>query len=371
MAQLLVVSFLLSTLGFIAYLFYLKPHLKPLQRKYALLGILFLSLALPHVSEVPDWYVSAEQDRYEAAVKRFTSQLNVVDINDPELVSCYEAAENSGDFCHCEVLQKANLVVFKPHPVYSFIIEYGYWVLLGFALISVIMLLELLIKLLYLVWLVRSSRREKIRFGGVYYTLLYPAKPFPVSSFSLWRKYIVWSETLDALPEDQRQAIMLHETAHLLHKDTWLGIFLELIKSVWWLNPVFYYIRAELNLISEILADQYTVAHTGDAKSYAVLLVSMKEKQINTLARQLGGSILKHRVVQLLDPKETKAPRGFKLYLLFTGALLWAVSVFAVPAIENHVRLIKEYEILQHEHAKTGKAYFCKACLLETLRKGG
>jgi hypothetical protein len=199
---------------------------------------------------------------------------------------------------------------------------------------------------------VRSSRRERIRFGGAQYTLLYPAKPFPVSSFSLWHKYIVWSEALDALPEDQRQAIMLHETAHLLHKDTSLGIFLELIKSVWWLNPVFYYIRAELNLISEILADQYTVAHTGDAKSYAVLLVSMKEKQINTLARQLGGSILKHRVVQLLDPKETKAPRGFKLYLLFTGALLWAVSVFAVPAIENHVRLIKEYEILQHEHAK-------------------
>ena len=142
MAQLLVVSCLLSTLGFLAYLFYIKPHLSPLHRKYALLGIIFLSLALPHFSELPQLDVKAETDRYEAAVKRFTSQLNVVDIDDPELVSCYEAAGNSGDFCHCEVLQKANLVVFKPHPIYGFIIEYGYWVLIGFLLMSVLALLE-------------------------------------------------------------------------------------------------------------------------------------------------------------------------------------------------------------------------------------
>lgn len=370
MFQYLVISYLLSCLGFVAYRLGGNKKMTLLQRKRILLSIIGLSLLLPFLSELPGFYIPIEDKMYEQAIERFTQKLNVVDLQDAELKDCYEKAATDHDFCHCDVQQKANIIVFKPDPFYNFIIHYGTAVLWLFTFVSLVLLLDFLLKLGYLIWLSQRSKKELCTFKDTTFYILYPNRKFPISSFRFIDSYIIWSSALNDLSDKEKEAILLHELSHIKRFDTWLQVVLSLLKAIWWLNPVFFLIQRDLNLLSELLADRYAIEETGaDARDYASLLVKMKEKQLkNSLVSPLGGSILKQRVLQLLHPEQRPTTGYGKLFLLVVGTLLLSVSAFLVPALEQHTESLREYEIIRHEHDKTGKNYFCKACLLEQLK---
>ena len=65
---------------------------------------------------------------------------------------------------------------------------------------------------------------------------------------------------------------MKHELFHIQQKHSWDIIYLELLTIICWLNPFFYFIKKEIKVIHEFLADQYASDQQNKGE-YAELLL--------------------------------------------------------------------------------------------------
>jgi len=294
-----------------------------------------------------------------------------VDINDPELLVCYEKARNSKEFCQCEVVQKANVVVYKPSQTHNTILTAGKWLSVLFMGFALFVLLDLGLKIAYLSYLPKRSKQTKAYIGNLWVTLLETKQPLPLSSYRFWEPHIIQSDELDKLDPKGRQAALLHEAAHLRHFDTWLLVLLQLIKTIWWLNPTYYLLKNELCLLAELLADEHAIKGSSFApKDYARLLLDMKSQPMHSPALAFGGSLVRARVMALLKPyrpqprwKTLTAVTGLALTLILTCGLL-------MPTMVAYERQVNTYGLMHDEHCKSGKIYFCKSCLLDGLKNG-
>lgn len=62
---------------------------------------------------------------------------------------------------------------------------------------------------------------------------------------------------------------------HIEQKHSWDKIFIEFVQAVFWFNPIFYWIKKELFLIHEYLADKKAVKQ-NDTKAFAQMLLASK-----------------------------------------------------------------------------------------------
>ncbi|CAA6800613.1 MAG: Antirepressor regulating drug resistance protein [uncultured Aureispira sp.] len=375
MVHYILLSCLLSMIGGGLYFFVLQKHLQVLQAKYVLLGILLLSWMIPIMLPSLPNYTQELGEEYLADYKKYDAW-NVVDIQDDNLVACYESAENSEEQCHCEVKQQSNVLYYQSNSYYNFIITCKnplFWFFVGMMLLF---LLDFVLKLACLVYLAQTSPREYQRLGGTNFYLLRPTQKLPlsISSFSLWNNYILLDTNLEAnFSEREMKAILLHEVAHLQQRDTWQQMFLSVLKIFWWMQPMFYLFKRELDELNEYVADDFAVKHIGDAKFYARILLKAKEKQTQQGALSLvacfAQGLFKQRILRLIDTPVSKPKPNWVFSLLLVGVVFWSTSAVALPVLQEHDHAIKQYEILQEKNSLTGKYEFCKSCILEELSK--
>jgi hypothetical protein len=359
----------------VLYFAWLRHRLAAAQAKYVLLAILLLSWFIPFATpELPNYtkMISEGKVFYE----NYTAW-NVVDISDKSLIDCYNKAKDGKAMCDCEVLQKANLVTFKYDPFYHFMLQYSKPVLYAFAAIALLFLLEFLIKIGFLLYIIYASYAIKHSIDGTSYYLLYPKlkRELPLSAFSLWHHYVIWSPLLDELDEKEREAVMLHELTHLRQRDTWVQMLLQLTKVFWWILPTFYFLQKELNHLNEFVADEAAAKKMGSARRYASLLLKVKEFQTDRrkphFAQAIAKGLLKKRVLHLINSSKQKAlkPLHFAFYIVLIAAMLWGTAFMSLPEIQKQDLKVKQYELLYGENTKTGQAVFCKSCLQETEKK--
>ena len=340
-------------------------------RKYFLLAMAMLCLALPFAIER-----MVHDDAHACLHEHNIPEIVLEQYCPPEgeLEMCFVMAQEQNDFCQCEEVARENLLLYKSNRFYDSLL--GAQIPIGWIMFVIIggVLVALLIKISYLIYLVQISRKGKLQMGGKSYTILYPQKPMSVGSFRLLNPYIIWQNDMDKLSREERDAILWHEISHLRQRDTLLKVVLHFLQTVWLLNPAFYLLRSELHRLSEHIADEYALAQSGsNAKRYAALLVKMKRTQLQAapaLAYRFGAGTgeLKSRVLHLLNrPKEiTKSGMLFLLLLLFIGSSFTAY--YSLPAINEQLDDLKMYEKLAEENRKSGKDMFCKHCLLERDR---
>lgn len=137
-----------------------------------------------------------------------------------------------------------------------------------------LVLFSLLIKsLFYIISISRKYNYEKLEDIKFFETT---EKGTPFSFF----KNIFWNNEIEVNSEKGKQ-VFRHELFHVKQKHTNDILFLELISVVCWFNPFFHFIKKEIKVIHEFLADQYAASST-DKYDYAALLVlqSAASKQI-------------------------------------------------------------------------------------------
>lgn len=378
----IVLSSILALVGGMFYFAILKKYLQVLHAKYALMSIIALSLLIPFtVPNIPTFADSLEA-QYLFDYYKY-DKWNVVDIKDPKLLDCYNKANSSGEVCNCEMVQKTEILAYKPHGAYNII----YWsrqpVIYAFLLIFALMLLDLGLKLAFLVYLALASKKEKHSLVGTNFYILYTTarQNLPISSFTLFRHYIICPPLFEQFTAEEQEAILLHEIAHLQQHDTWQQVGLNIARIFWWMMPMYYFFKKELKHLNEFVADEFAVEKMGNTKKYATILLKAKECQLNlkqasyTLTLTKTKSLLKDRILRLVhSPKngEHIAQRKSKHLLVSLGAvvgLLWATSMIAAPVLQDQVVAFKQYEILKKESALTGKNTFCKDCLMQKLQK--
>ncbi len=369
MLNYLFLSTILSLVGAALYFFWLNKRLSAAQCKFALMLILILSWIIPAIIPSIPHYSDALAGKELFLYDEYNAW-NVVDIQDKSLQNCYDQAANSADMCDCEVVQKANLITFQQDPFYNFLLKARIPLLIILGFTAFIFLLEFLIKLGFLLYITITGYRIQQEFHGITYYLLYPntKTQLPLSAFTLWRHYIVWSPVLDELSLEEREAAILHEIAHLRQKDSWQQMLLQIFKLGWWMSPVFYRFLQEFRRLNEFVADEFAAQQLGSTKQYAKLLLKVKAQQTKpsfsfTLA--FAQSLLKKRVLHLIQEPRKAKKWQFGSYLLIIVFALWGTASYTLPLLQKQDLKVKQYELLKSENTKTGQDIFCKSCLQE------
>jgi TonB family protein len=126
----------------------------------------------------------------------------------------------------------------------------------------------------------------------------------PQSPFSFF-KNIFWNQDLDISSRVGNQ-VLRHEIYHVCNYHSADILFLEMIKCICWFNPFFHFIKKELTVIHEFLADEYAVSGS-ETYGYAELLVwrIVSSKQVNIVNTFFQNQI-KRRIAMITQQKNKR-----------------------------------------------------------------
>jgi beta-lactamase regulating signal transducer with metallopeptidase domain len=79
---------------------------------------------------------------------------------------------------------------------------------------------------------------------------------------------------------------LLHELAHAERSDAWFGTIASLAQSVWFFLPHVWWLRSQLIIDQEFMADHTASLRYGTAKAYASSLLSLADSRRESAARE-------------------------------------------------------------------------------------
>lgn len=137
----------------------------------------------------------------------------------------------------------------------------------------------------------KGKRREK---HGAY-TLVHSGGQLETASFF---KLLIWNDKAE-LTESERQQILAHELCHIRQKHSVDLILVEVLRIVFWFNPMIYLFRSALRGTHEFLADRAAIQETGGSGYAHLLLRQVLEGPSMHLAHSFFQSQIKIRMKML------------------------------------------------------------------------
>jgi bla regulator protein blaR1 len=114
---------------------------------------------------------------------------------------------------------------------------------------------------------------------------------------------------LERLEEGERQSVLLHELAHLARYDDWMALVTRALRALLVLHPLGAIVLGRIEREREMACDDFVVARTGAARSYARSLARLHDLRWSAGARLLAPGIL-GRNSSLGDRIESLLRRG-------------------------------------------------------------
>jgi bla regulator protein blaR1 len=114
---------------------------------------------------------------------------------------------------------------------------------------------------------------------------------------------------LPRLDEGERQDVLLHELAHLVRYDDWVAVVTGALGAILILHPLAAIVLGRIEREREMACDDFVVARTGSARSYARSLARLHDLRWTAGTRLLAPGIL-GRSSSLADRIESLLRRG-------------------------------------------------------------
>lgn len=341
----LLTSFLLSFIACLVYIFALKKKASALQRKYFIyfsfvICLLSPSILVPHFSAHQNKHIDVTSFVFLKPIDQTTLQ----------------------HYCDCENPNYTHRISYRADAFYHFLVDHSLYIKVGIllAVIGVAIYSFLQIYFLYNLAIKLPSESTKMNEKTVY--LLQADGKYPFAAFYLNKPYIILHSKLLNLEEDSRNAIIAHEFSHIQQRNTWEIILLRFLQCVWLFNPVFYFFRRELHLISECIADEAGAKIMKSKKAYAHLLLGLK-----TPSRKLGltqallQKSLKTRIQHLCYSSRLKI-----IPLLSTYVFTISLQVLLLIPIFNYSIALAEswvtYEKIYTTYPDKQEVMYCTDC---------
>jgi hypothetical protein len=218
------------------------------------------------------------------------------------------------------------------------------------------MLIILFIKITRVYLIKRNYYAVKIK--GVYFinTELQQA-PFSFLNYLFWKKNIDFSS-------ENGQLIFTHELAHIRQKHTYDKLFSQLIVCMFWMNPFFWLIQKELNLIHEFIADAESIKDGDKIKFAKMLLQSHNEGMYLNPVHSFFHSPIKRRLVMITNSARTPYSYLRRIFIVPVTALVLVVFSFTVSqaqtdsSVKNDSSKNKKYQ--DEENARLFRDYHPK-----------
>ena len=148
-----------------------------------------------------------------------------------------------------------------------------------------------------------------------------------------------------SLEPEKLSAVLLHEAAHVVHGDLWVGLLQHAVAAVFWWCPPVHRLNRRLADVREEICDDYVVSAQGDGFQLAEVLVEMaaglREKRQRLAIGTLGvideKPTLEGRVERLVDLAGKAVPmtRMNRMAVAAAGAF-GAVALAIVVATTIH-----------------------------------
>jgi len=180
-------------------------------------------------------------------------------------------------------------------------------------------------------------------FGIKVYSSTLVASPMVVGFWT--PKIILPQSILEELRDEQLDAVVLHEKAHIQRRDNWFSLFQELLVIIFWWSPILRFLNRKIHVEREIACDLRAVSQMQDSKQYAQSLVDcaklMVDEKRNVLAMGLFSKKkeLNYRVGAVLKNKAKKIPNiglVVAICLAFSATALGAAQIFSPKISIKH-----------------------------------
>ena len=237
-------------------------------------------------------------------------------------------AVDSSNFSEVEMIAKQN----------TFIINWGLVMGAMYTLVGFIFLLIFIKGLIKIYTLYKVNKKNRLNDIQLIYT---DAVGTPFS----FLKNIFWNIHID-IQSTTGQQILKHEIAHVQQMHSYDKLFINLLLIVYWINPFFWIIRNELNMIHEFVADKKAITN-GDTKAFATMILKATyPTQQFALTNNFFYSPLKRRILMITKNNITKINYASRLMVIPIAACLFiAIACKPKPQFSSPV-LQKKYTVV-------------------------
>ncbi|AOC94385.1 Gram-negative bacterial tonB protein [Flavobacterium anhuiense] len=171
-----------------------------------------------------------------------------------------------------------------------------YFLAVVYGVVTTILVVRFIRNLFSFYFRMKKSKVEIVKGGKV---VLTKEKVLP---HSFWNIIFINQEDFenDMIPEE----LIVHEKAHLKQKHTVDILFVEVLKIVFWFNPLYLLYEKAIKLNHEFLADEAVNKKFGEVRNYQNLLLDfVSHKNTLPLASNLNYLITKKRLLMMAKEK--------------------------------------------------------------------
>ncbi|MBX2874823.1 MAG: ankyrin repeat domain-containing protein [Saprospiraceae bacterium] len=147
------------------------------------------------------------------------------------------------------------------------------------------------------------------------------------------------AQLLSGLSQQQVEAILLHELAHIKRNDYLVNVLQTLIDILFFYHPAIWWMSATIRNERENCCDDMVIAITGETGNYARTLILLKEQEINPKLPAMAFTGIKYkfndRIKRLFNQPTVFADfrEGFvTAMILVVGLFTIAVNAFGTPS---------------------------------------
>ncbi|HVI44889.1 MAG TPA: M56 family metallopeptidase [Chitinophaga sp.] len=148
--------------------------------------------------------------------------------------------------------------------------------------------------------------------------------------------YIFWNNNIPLETEEGRQ-ILRHEMVHLRDKHSADKLLLEIITSIYWINPFFHIIKRELALIHEFIADNKAAGEEVPEYAQTILQMAFQSKQL-TIVNSFFHPPLMRRINMLTQFRTPRFSYMRRLLVLPLIAFVFCSLTFCTNKQSSAIR---------------------------------
>jgi len=151
------------------------------------------------------------------------------------------------------------------------------------------------------------------------YTLVITQGEIPTCSFF---QFLFWDKTAN-LNEDEQKQIFEHELAHIRQWHSVDVLLVELLRSLFWFNPVIHLIKSRITEVHEYLADHQAIKQMG-VEHYSKLLTLQIFKSFDFA---LSNNFHKSQVIKRINMLKSKKSKSVWLNIVMLVPILGLLIV--------------------------------------------
>ena len=213
--------------------------------------------------------------------------------------------------------------------------------LTAWAVISLFLFSVLLAKMYKILSLKRKYVTQK-RKGYLFIGTDLPEAPFSFFNYLFWKNDISPEEVLG-------KKIVLHELTHIRQGHSYDKLFSQVVTCLFWMNPFYWIIQKELNMIHEFISDENSIQDRDTASFAQMLLLSVGNGRYLQPQHSFFQSPIKRRILILSATMPVNYSRLRKWMVLPLCLFGLGLVSFQGDSRQQGIRVDKSIQIFSHD----------------------